>query len=104
VARIDLKNVDCGRIRVVNQVMSAPKTALLPHLPDGLSASIWEVDWLFASSLMSGLLSGPFRRILTRCLLTAESKKADAAEHLLVFNHVGLLSNGPPGTPGLPFI
>ena len=31
-------------------------------------------------------------------------KKADVAEHPEVFDHVGLLVNGPPGTAGLPFI
>jgi hypothetical protein len=30
-------------------------------------------------------------------------KKADAAKHPKVFNHVGLLFNEPPGTAGLPF-
>ena len=32
------------------------------------------------------------------------TKKADAAWHPRVLNHVGLLVNGPPGTAGLPFI
>jgi hypothetical protein len=32
------------------------------------------------------------------------TKKADAAEHPAVFNHVGLLVNEPPGTAELPFI
>jgi hypothetical protein len=31
-------------------------------------------------------------------------KKADVAEHLEVFDHVGLLANGLPGTARLPFI
>src|SRR5690348_15005878 len=31
-------------------------------------------------------------------------KKADVFEHPEAFEHVGLLSNGPPGTAGLPFI
>jgi hypothetical protein len=35
---------------------------------------------------------------------TASKKKADVAEHTKVFDHVGLLVNGPPGTAGLPFI
>jgi hypothetical protein len=33
-----------------------------------------------------------------------ENKKADVAEHPKVFNHVGLLTNEPPGTAGLLFI
>jgi hypothetical protein len=33
-----------------------------------------------------------------------ETKKADVAEHPKVFDHVGLLSNEPPGTAGLLFI
>jgi hypothetical protein len=33
-----------------------------------------------------------------------EAKKTDVAEHLWVFDHVGLLVNGSPGTAGLPFI
>jgi hypothetical protein len=32
----------------------------------------------------------------------ATNKKADVAEHLRVFDHVGLLSNGPPESAGLP--
>jgi hypothetical protein len=31
-------------------------------------------------------------------------KKADVVEHPLVFDHVGLLVNGSPGTAELPFI
>jgi hypothetical protein len=37
-------------------------------------------------------------------LLSSRTKKADVAEHLQVFDHVGLLVNEPPGTTGLPFI
>jgi hypothetical protein len=33
----------------------------------------------------------------------ASKKKADVAEHLEVFGHVGLLVNGSPGPAGLPF-
>jgi hypothetical protein len=32
------------------------------------------------------------------------NKKADVVEHPQVFDHVGLLSNEPPGLAGLPFI
>jgi hypothetical protein len=32
-----------------------------------------------------------------------QRKKADAAERLAAFEHVGLLVNGPPGVSGLPF-
>jgi hypothetical protein len=35
---------------------------------------------------------------------TTENTKADVAEHPMVFDHVGLLSNKPPGTAGLFFI
>jgi hypothetical protein len=31
------------------------------------------------------------------------TKKADVTEHLEVFDHVGLLFNGPPGITDLPF-
>jgi hypothetical protein len=31
-------------------------------------------------------------------------KKTDVAEHPKVFDHVGLLANGPPGMAELPFI
>ncbi len=34
----------------------------------------------------------------------ASQKKADVVEHPQVFDHVGLLVNGPSGTAGLPFI
>ena len=34
----------------------------------------------------------------------AGNKKADVMEHPWVFDHVGLLVNGPPGAAGLPFI
>jgi hypothetical protein len=33
-----------------------------------------------------------------------EQKKADVADHPKVFDHVGLLTNEPPGTAGLLFI
>ena len=32
------------------------------------------------------------------------TKKADAAKHPKVLNHVGLLFNEPPGSAGLPFV
>jgi len=34
----------------------------------------------------------------------ADVKKADVAEHPEVFDHVGLLTNEPPGRTELPFI
>ena len=34
-------------------------------------------------------------------LLGKKTKKADVAEHPEVFDHVGLLTNEPPGTTGL---
>src|ERR1043165_4440571 len=39
--------------------------------------------------------------IVTFCTTPSE-KKADVVEYLIVFNHVGLLVNGPPGTAELP--
>jgi hypothetical protein len=44
--------------------------------------------------------------LLGGCNLRAppQAKKADVAEHPGVFDHVGLLVDGPPGTAGLPFI
>ena len=33
-----------------------------------------------------------------------KTKKADAAEHPMVQNHIGLLVNGPPGMAEMPFI
>jgi len=33
-----------------------------------------------------------------------KNKKADVVGHLLVSHHVGLLTNEPPDTAGLPFI
>jgi hypothetical protein len=33
-----------------------------------------------------------------------KTKKADVAEHPKVFDHVGLLSNEPPGRSGVLFI
>jgi hypothetical protein len=33
-----------------------------------------------------------------------DKKKADVAEHAKVFDYVGLLVNGLPGTSGSPFI
>jgi hypothetical protein len=35
---------------------------------------------------------------------TERNKKTDVSEHLRVFDHVGLLVNGPPGTAELPLI
>jgi hypothetical protein len=32
------------------------------------------------------------------------TKKADVVAHPWVFDHVGLLTDEPPGTPGLPFL
>jgi hypothetical protein len=36
--------------------------------------------------------------------ISTENKKADTAEHPMVFGHVGLLGNEPPGKTGLLFI
>jgi hypothetical protein len=36
--------------------------------------------------------------------LVRSAKKKDVAEHLAVFDHVGLLADEPPVTAGLPFI
>jgi hypothetical protein len=37
-------------------------------------------------------------------MVQLHDKKADAVEHPKVFDHVGLLFNGPPGEAKLPFI
>jgi hypothetical protein len=37
-------------------------------------------------------------------MVRQEQKKADVAEHPKAFDHVGLLSNEPPGRAGLHFI
>ncbi len=44
--------------------------------------------------------------LVDRMILTSGkiNKKADAAKHPKVRNHVGLLFNEPPGAAGLPFI
>ena len=41
---------------------------------------------------------------VTLLLIPPRTGKADLAEHLKVFDHVGLLANEPPGTAGLLFI
>jgi hypothetical protein len=43
-------------------------------------------------------------QIKTPSTTVALQKKADVAEYSGVFNHVGLLFNGPPDKAGLPFI
>jgi len=43
-------------------------------------------------------------RDFSGCPATPKTKKADVAEHLEVFDHVGLLTNEPPGTAELLFI
>jgi hypothetical protein len=41
----------------------------------------------------------------TRAIVISKSeKKADVVEHRFVFDHVGILVNGPLGTAGAPFI
>jgi hypothetical protein len=41
---------------------------------------------------------------VTRLLKPPKTEKADVAEHLKVFDHVGLLAKEPPSTAGLLFI
>jgi hypothetical protein len=36
--------------------------------------------------------------------ISTDNKKADMVEHPMVFDHVGLLGNEPPGKTGLLFI
>ena len=36
--------------------------------------------------------------------VAAGAKKNDAIRHPKVLNHIGLLFNGPPSAPGLPFV
>jgi hypothetical protein len=42
--------------------------------------------------------------VLAAATLLGPRKKADMAEHLGMFGHVGLLVNGPPGTAGAPLV
>jgi len=51
----------------------------------------------------SGLRPTPLRPPKRSAVLIGNQKKADVAEHLGVFDHVGLLVNGPPGDAGLSF-
>jgi hypothetical protein len=42
--------------------------------------------------------------LLLEIILRAhEQKKTGVVEHLEVFDHAGILVNGPPGMAGLPF-
>jgi hypothetical protein len=45
----------------------------------------------------------PFCSRLMRPMRTSETKKADVTEYPQVFEHVGLLTDRPPGISGLPF-
>jgi hypothetical protein len=38
------------------------------------------------------------------CSESVQVEIADVMDHPRLFDHAGLLVNGPPGTPGLPFI
>ena len=55
---------------------------------------------MFKSRLSIGFVAGDRRP----CLVASGEKKADVVEHPEVFDHVGLLVNGPPGGAGLPFV
>ena len=55
-------------------------------------------------SQLRDLIQLRFKPIGASTFLNSENKKADVAEHPKVFHHVGLLTNGPPGTAGLLFI
>jgi len=56
---------------------------------------------LVSVELFRSRRKGPWCR---DCHESAQLKIADVMEHPGVFNHAGLLVNGPPGTAGLPFI
>jgi hypothetical protein len=51
-----------------------------------------ELDLSIGSFLVSVIVFGP------------RKKKAGVVEHPEVFDHAGLLINGPPGKAGVPFI
>jgi hypothetical protein len=51
-----------------------------------------ELDLSISSFLVSAIVFG------------ARKKKAGMVEHPEVFDHAGLLINGPPGKAGVPFI
>ena len=51
-----------------------------------------ELDLSIGSFLVSVIVFGP------------RKKKAGVVEHPEVFDHAGLLVNGPPGNAGVPFI
>jgi hypothetical protein len=57
---------------------------------------------LFCNSQLGGVYRVP-PSWLQATLATASEKKADVAQHPRVFDHVGLLVIGPPGTAELPF-
>jgi hypothetical protein len=60
------------------------------------------LDWLGIGFLH---LSGACRTLasLVTILCHRERKKAGVTDHPGVFDHAGLLVNGPPGMAGLPF-
>lgn len=55
---------------------------------------------MFKSRLSIGFVAGERRP----SLVASGKKKADVVEHPEVFDHVGLLVDGPPGGTGLPFV
>jgi hypothetical protein len=55
---------------------------------------------MFMPRLSIGFVAGDRRP----SLVASGEKKADVVEHPEVFDHVGLLVDGPPGGAGLPFV
>jgi hypothetical protein len=58
---------------------------------------------MYMISLLVEIGRGPFL-VVANAPRRQEHKKADVAEHPKAFDHVGLLTNEPPGTAGLLFI
>lgn len=59
-------------------------------------------DGLICCSMFERGLSIGFVFGRCDCLTLPQTKKTDVVEHPGVFDHVGVLVNGPPGTTGLP--
>jgi len=55
----------------------------------------------FLCERVSGLSSKQCLHSVVTAPHSRKQKKADVAEHPEVFDHVGLLTNEPPGTAGL---
>ena len=83
------------------------RTAIAPRQAAGIrSASemvaLVEAAWIVQQhSQLGELIQLRFKPVGVSAFLNSENKKADVAEHREIFDHVGLLANELPGTPGL---